>query len=76
MCFQIYQGKLQCFDYIQAHANDTSITTWVISDYYLTEDQILNNAVLMYRFYSAGGGGGGTPGKEKQKMPLIFYLFL
>ena len=66
----------QCFDYIQAHANDTSINTWVITDYYLTEEQILNNAVLMYRFYSAGGGGGGTIGQPKKGMPLFMYLFL
>lgn len=65
-----------CFNYIQQHAQDSSITTWVISDDYLTESQILNNAVLMYRFYSAGGGGGGEPGKLKHKMPLIMYTFL
>lgn len=49
----------QCYNYIQAHANDTSITTWVSEDRYLSESEILNNAVLLYRFYSVGGGGGG-----------------
>ena len=66
----------QCYNYIQAHANDTSITTWYITDGYLEESQILNNAVLMYRFYSAGGGGGGTTGQPKKGMPLFMYLFL
>ena len=51
----------KALDYIRSHANDTSITTWETEPmYYLTESQALKNAVLMYRFYSAGGGGGGT----------------
>lgn len=51
----------KALDYIRGHANDTSITTWESEPmYYLTESQALKNAVLMYRFYSAGGGGGGT----------------
>lgn len=49
----------KCYNYIQAHANDTSINTWVSVDRYLSESEILNNAVLLYRFYSVGGGGGG-----------------
>lgn len=64
--------------YIREHANDTSINSWITEPmYYLTEAQALNNAVMMYRFYSAGGGGGGTvTGYRKSKiwmwqMPLI-----
>lgn len=64
----------QCYEYIQAHASDTTITTWYITDYYLTEEQTLNNAVLLYRFYSAGGGGGGTPSKPKKKMPIWMWI--
>lgn len=64
----------QCFGYIQEHAQDTSITTWFVSDSYLTEEQYLNNAVLLYRFYSAGGGGGGTPAQPKSKMPVWLYI--
>ena len=66
----------QCYEYISEHANDTSITTWYVSSEALTEEQILNNAVLMYRFYSAGGGGGGTQKEIKKQMPLFMYLFL
>lgn len=51
----------KAYSYIIAHANDTSITAWETEpQYYLTEAQALNNAVLMYRFYGGGGGGGGT----------------
>lgn len=61
----------KALSYIKLHANDTSIVTWETEPmYYLSEEQALRNAVLMYRFYSAGGGGGGTQSKRKKKMPL------
>lgn len=59
----------QCYAYILAHANDTSITKWYNENTYLTTEQRLNNAVMLYRHLSAGGGGGGT-GSKKRKMPL------
>lgn len=61
----------QCYDYINAHANDSSITKWWVTDFYLPEEQILNNAVMLFRYLSAGGGGGGTVGKEKHKMKVF-----
>lgn len=59
----------QCYAYILAHANDTSITKWYNENTYLTTEQRLNNAVMLYRYLSAGGGGGGTT-RTKRKMPL------
>lgn len=64
----------QCYEYIQQHAQDTSITAWYVSNSYLTEEQYINNAVLLYRYYSAGGGGGGTPTQPKSKMPVWLYI--
>lgn len=65
----------KAFNYIQLHANDTTIVTWETEPmYYLSEEQALNNAVLMYRFYSAGGGGGGTPSTRKKKMPIWMWI--
>ena len=62
----------KALDYIRSSANDTSITTWETEPmYYLSESQALKNAVLMYRFYSAGGGGGGT-NFIARKMPVWF----
>lgn len=61
----------QCLSYIIEHANDTSISKWYNGNSYLPNSQRLNNAVMLYRFLSAGGGGGGT---EKHKMPLWFYI--
>ena len=63
----------QCQDYILAHANDTSITAWVIKNEYLTEAEILNNAVMMYRYLSSGGGAGGTFGRENS-LPVYMMI--
>lgn len=73
------QFAMDALAFIGQHANDTSISTWETEPmYYLSREQALRNAVLMYRFYSAGGGGGGTPGTKKKKMPawmkINYYL--
>lgn len=69
------QFAKDAYDYILQHANDKTITTWETQpEYYLTYEQALKNAVLMYRYYTAGGGGGGIPGTEKHKMPIYMYL--
>lgn len=60
----------QALEFIKINANNTSIVDWETEPmYYLSEGQALHNAVLMYRFYSAGGGGGGT-NRKKRKIPL------
>ena len=64
----------QCYDYIVAHANDTTITMWYNENTYLSTEQRLNNAVMLYRYLSAGGGGGGTPTKRKKKMPIWMWI--
>ena len=62
----------QCLSYINAHANDAAITKWYNGNTYLPNNQRLNNAVMLFRFLSAGGGGGGV--KERGRMPLWFYM--
>jgi len=65
----------EALEYILLHANDTSIVEWETKPmYYLSRQQALHNAVLMYRFYSAGGGGGGTPSARKKKMPIWMWI--
>lgn len=64
----------QCYEYIIHHANDTTINSWYTMNNYLTIDQRLNNAVMLYRHLSAGGGGGGTPTDRKHKMPLYMKI--
>ncbi len=63
-----------CLKFIQEHGNDASITEWITGNRYLSDEERYNNAVMLYRFLSAGGGGGGTIGKEKHKMPLWMKL--
>lgn len=58
-----------CYEYIQLHAQDSSITNWITSSGSLAAEERYNNAVMLYRFFSTGGGGG-TPGKTKHDMPV------
>lgn len=64
----------RCYEFIQEHANDSSINSWYVGNEYLSDDKKLNNAVMVYRFLSAGGGGGGTPSKRKKKMPIWMWI--
>lgn len=57
---------------IAERANDTSITTWITSTNGMTQDNIDNNVIMLYRFFSVGGGGGGTV--TPAKMNIMFYL--
>ena len=60
----------RCYNYILNHAQDTSITNWITGNRYLSDNEKLNNAVMLYRYFTAGGGGGGTPSKPYVKMPV------
>lgn len=57
-----YARADQCYQYINDHAQDGTITEWVIGNRYLTEAESLNNAVMLYRTLAFGGGGGYTEG--------------
>lgn len=63
-----------CYYYIIANANNANIKEWYNQNTYLTEEQRLNNAVMLYRYLSAGGGGGGTPSTRKKKMPIWMWI--
>lgn len=62
-----------CYNYFLTNAQDSSITEWKTTPNYLSESDSLNNAILIYRYFSAGGGGGGTPGEEVKNMPIWMY---
>lgn len=64
----------RCANYILDHANDTNISRWITGNRYLSDEERLHNAVLIYRYLSAGGGGGGTPGVRKKKMPIWMWI--
>lgn len=62
-----------CYDYIIAHAGDTEINPYTSSNSYLSESEILNNALWLYRLM--GGSGGETPKPvTRHKMPIWLML--
>lgn len=65
------QYAQDCYNYLLTHANDTSITSWIVGNRYLTVSEVMNNAVMLYRFLGSGGGGGGTG--VSRKMPIWMY---
>lgn len=68
----------QCYNYILSHAQDSSINSWYIGNEFLTQNKILNNSVMVYRYLSdeSGGGGGGGGGSviHPTHMPVWFAL--
>lgn len=65
----------RAMQYIQDHKDDTSITSWIVGNRFLSESEILNNCVMLYR--AIGGGVGPTPPPppgKKSKMPLWMML--
>lgn len=66
------QRANEVFSYLQAHGNNTTVTTWISENRYLSPSEVMNNAILAYRFLGSGGGGGGTG--SRRKMPLWMML--
>lgn len=64
----------KCLTYLPQHAQDSSITHWITSSTYLSEQDRLNNAVMLYRYISSGGGGGGDPTKKKHGLPIWMMI--
>ena len=68
----------QCYNYILAHAQDSSITTWVSGNRWLNVNEIMNNAVLVYRHLNgeSGGGGGGGGGSVIHPTHMSIWMAL
>lgn len=54
-----YQCAQKCLIWIQNAANASDVSSWIISNAYLSELQIRNNVIMLFRSLGAGGGGGG-----------------
>lgn len=69
------QNAFNIYDYLLEHANDTSITDWIVRQGYvfLTDAEAYNNCVMFFRQASAGGGGGGLPDR-KVGMPIWMMI--
>jgi hypothetical protein len=64
----------KALSYIITHANDTAITSYYHSNNYLSEPQILNNCVMLYRLFGGLGGGGGTETEDNTKKKKIWMF--
>lgn len=65
----------ECYDYILAHAQDATITAWIVGNRYLSDAERLNNSVMVYRYLS-GGTPPEPPHPERAKrhhMPIWLY---
>ena len=72
------QYAYECYNYILAHAQDNSITQWYTGNNWLNTNQILNNAVLVYRHLNgqSGGGGGGGGGTVIHPTKMSIWMAL
>lgn len=65
----------QCYDYIVAHATDPAITTWYSGNRYLSDAEVLNNAVMFYRLFQGLIPPTPTPTPpSNDKMPVWLML--
>ncbi len=83
LCWEGMPGNLaerqqfarEALAYIVNNAQDSTINMWYTTPMkYLTREQAWNNAVMMYRFLTAGGGGGGTPTDAKKKKKIWMWI--
>lgn len=69
---RVEQAK-ECYNYIFAHKDDESITEWITGNRFLSVNERLNNAVMLYRILSTGSGD--KPYKLKRKgLPVWMML--
>lgn len=79
--FRVQCAK-KCLSFIESNAQDASITEWIISNAYLSEANILRQAVMLFRSLGAGGGGGGqewpSPGTNwpERKGQRKFWVYM
>lgn len=50
-----------CYEYILEHYDDESITDWVSGNFYSSEAQVLNNAVMLWRYFGTDTPPTPTP---------------
>lgn len=65
----------ECYDYIAEHYENASITTWYNPNEYLSTEQRLNNAVLVYRFLTdSSPPSPPTPPYPSKKKGLPLWM--
>lgn len=62
-----------CYNYILAHKDDASITGWITGNRFLSYNERMNNAVMLYRWMSENIGGNPIP-VRKRKRRIVLML--
>lgn len=65
------QHANDCYTYISQHKDDSSITSWVVGNRYLSVNERYNNAVMLYRALRDIYGTGGDQPVKPPKVPKI-----
>ena len=60
-----------CYNYILAHKDDTSITGWITGNRFLSYNERMNNAVMIYRWISSHIGGNPIPVKRRKRKIVL-----
>lgn len=61
------------YDYLSQNYN-LPVTQWYTSDGYITLEQSRNNAIMLYRLFSAGAGGGGNIQPDYSALNVPMYM--
>lgn len=61
------------YNYLSQNYN-LPVTQWYTSDGYITVEQSRNNAIMLYRLFSAGAGGGGNIQPDYNTMNIPLYM--
>lgn len=62
-----------CYNYILAHKDDASITGWITGNRFLSYNERMNNAVMLYRWISDNIGSDTIP-VRKRKRRIVLML--
>lgn len=60
-----------CYNYFLAHKDDTSITGWITGNRFLSYNERMNNAVMIYRWISSHIGGDPIPVKRRKRKIVL-----
>lgn len=72
------QQAQQCYNYIVEHADDANITEWIYGNRFLSVNERLNNAVMIYRWFGSNYGDKVRVKSKKSKVwmfirnPLLY----
>lgn len=64
----------QCYNYIVEHKDDPNITGWITGNRFLSTNERLNNAVMLYRWISQNIGSETIPVTHGRRSKAVRFL--